>query len=220
MVFREFHGFLGGIEPMPVKNDSYFRHLKPAEKDYKRSDGGGLFMLVTKTGSKLWRYAYNFDAKQKLLAIGPYPHVSLADARLRGTVGAVFRFAIATGRAERDPTGDLRGALITPTVTHRATIVEPNAVGALLRAIDGFEGQAVTRYALKLASLVLVRPSELRKAEWTEFNLIDGEWRIPGAKMKMRRPHRVPLAPPDDPRATTESQRHDAGRTRSQDALR
>jgi integrase len=115
--------------------------------------------------------------------------------RLRGTVGAVFRFAVATGRAERDPTGDLRGALITPTVTHRATIVEPNAVGALLRAIDGFEGQAVTRYALKLAPLVFVRPGELRKAEWTEFNLTDGEWRIPGAKMKMRRPHRVPLAP-------------------------
>jgi len=88
---------LGGIEPMPVKNDTYFRHLKTGEKDYKRSDSGGLFMLVTKSGSKLWRYAYNFDAKQKLLAIGPYPHVSLADARLRGTVGAVFRFAIATG---------------------------------------------------------------------------------------------------------------------------
>ena len=281
---------------MPVKNDSHFRHLKAGEKDYKRSDSGGLFMLVTKTGSKLWRYAYRFDAKQKLLAIGQYPLVSLADARtrrdntkrlladgidpsverkaerrqarmarsntfetvakelmdkfeaegdapatlkkkqwlldfankelgkrpiaelkapeildalrkiekrgkhetatrLRGTVGAVFRFAIATGRAERDPTGDLRGALITPTVTHRATMVEPNAVGGLLRAIDGFEGQAVTRYALKLAPLVFVRPGELRKAEWTEFNLTDGEWRIPGAKMKMRRPHRVPLAP-------------------------
>jgi hypothetical protein len=209
---------LGGIEPMPVK--------KAGEKDYKRSDSGGLFMLVTKTGSKLWRYAYNFDSKQKLLALGQYPVTSLADARVkrddakkllaegidpsvnrkeerrnarmarantfeavakelmdkseaegdapktlkkkqwlldfankefgkrpiaeikapeildalrkiekrgrhetatraRGTIGAVFRFAIATGRAERDPTADLRGALITPTVTHRATIVEP-----------------------------------------------------------------------------------------------
>jgi len=209
-------------------------------------------MLVTKSGSKLWRYAYSFDAKQKLLALGQYPIVSLADARarrddakklladgtdpsverkaerrnariarsntfgaiakelmekfeaegdapttlkkkqwlldfankefgkrpiaelkapeildalrkvekrgrhetatrVRSTVGAVFRFAIATGRAERDPTGDLRGALITPTVTHRATIVEPNAVGALLRAINGFEGHAVTRYALRVA---------------------------------------------------------------------
>lgn len=112
---------------------------------------------------------------------------------MRNTVGAVFRFAIATGRAERDPTGDLRGALIAPTVTHRATIVEPRAVGALLRAIDGFEGRASTRYALKLAPLVFVRPGELRKAEWAEFNLGDAEWRITAAKM--RRPHRVPLAP-------------------------
>ena len=115
--------------------------------------------------------------------------------RARSTVGAVFRFAIATGRAERDPTADLRGALITPTVTHRATIVEPKAVGALLRAIDGFEGHAVTRYALKLAPLVFVRPGELRQGEWAEFDLADAEWRIPAKKMKMRRPHRVPLAP-------------------------
>jgi integrase len=114
--------------------------------------------------------------------------------RVRSTVGAVFRYAIATGRAERDPSVDLRGALITPTVTHRATIVEPNAVGALLRAIEGFEGQPTTRYALQLAPLVFVRPGELRKAEWTEFNLTDAEWRIPASKMKMRRPHRVPLA--------------------------
>ena len=68
---------------MPVKNDSYFRHLKADEKDYRRSDGGGLFMLVIKTGSKLWRCAYSFDAKQKLLAIGQYPVVSLADARTK-----------------------------------------------------------------------------------------------------------------------------------------
>lgn len=114
--------------------------------------------------------------------------------RARRTIGAVFRFAIATGRAERDPTADLRGALITPTVTHRATIVEPKAVGALLRAIDGFEGHAVTRYALKLAPLAFVRPGELRQAEWAEFDLVGAEWRIPAKKMKMRRPHRVPLA--------------------------
>jgi Arm DNA-binding domain len=68
---------------MPAKNDSYFRHLKAGEKDYKRSDSGGLFMLVTKTGSKLWRYAYSFDDKQKLLAIGQYPIISLADARTK-----------------------------------------------------------------------------------------------------------------------------------------
>jgi integrase len=80
-------------------------------------------------------------------------------------------------------------------VTHRATIVEPGAVGALLRAIDGFEGQPVTRLALQLAPLVFVRPGELRKAEWTEFNVGAAEWRIPAVKMKMRKPHRVPLAP-------------------------
>src|SRR5262249_47739531 len=104
--------------------------------------------------------------------------------RARSTIGAVFRFAIATGRADRDPTADLRGALITPTVTHRATIVEPRAVGALLRAIDGFGGHAVTRHALRLAPLVFVRPGELRQAEWAEFNLADTEWRIPARKMK------------------------------------
>lgn len=89
----------------------------------------------------------------------------------RSTIGAVFRFAIATGRAERDPTADLHGTLVTPTITHRATIVEPKAVGALLRAIDCFEGHPVTRHALNLAPLVFVRPGELRQAEWVEFDL-------------------------------------------------
>jgi integrase len=281
---------------MPARNDVAFRSAKPREKPFKLSDGGGLFLLVQPNATKLWRLAYRFDGKQKLLALGQYPIISLADARIRrdaakkllsdgvdpsierkaerrtaqmsrrntfkavaeelmekfeaegdalatlkkkqwlldfantefgnrpiaeikapeildalrkiekrgrhetatrvrSTIGAVFRYAIATGRAERDPSADLRGALITPTVTHRATIVEPNSVGALLRAIDGFEGQPTTRYALQLAPLVFVRPGELRKAEWTEFNVDDAEWRIPGAKMKMRRPHRVPLAP-------------------------
>ena len=281
---------------MPARNDVAFRSAKPREKPFKLSDGGGLFLLVQPNATKLWRLAYRFDGKQKLLALGQYPVTSLADARLRrdaakkllsegidpsierkterraaqlgrrntfaavaeelmakfkaegdaattlkkkqwllefakvefgkrpiadlkapeilealrkiekrgrhetatrvrSTVGAVFRYAIATGRAERDPSADLRGALITPTVTHRATIVEPNAVGALLRAIDGFEGQPTTRYALQLAPLVFVRPGELRKAEWSEFFIPEAEWRIPGSKMKTRRPHRVPLAP-------------------------
>ncbi|WP_396604544.1 tyrosine-type recombinase/integrase [Bradyrhizobium sp. YCK136] len=287
---------LGGIAPMPGKSETFFRNLRAAEKDFKSSDSGGLHMLVTKGASKLWRLSYRFDGKQKLLAIGQYPVITLADARTkrdaakkllaegidpsearkaerraasiarsntfkavadelmekfraegnaeatlkkkqwlldfaiaelgkrpiaeigapevldvlrkierrgkhetatraRGTIGAVFRFGIATSRCERDPSLDLRGALVTPTVTHRATIVEPAAVGALLRAIDGFEGQPVTRLALQLAPLVFVRPGELRKAEWTEFNTGAAEWRIPAAKMKMRRPHRVPLAP-------------------------
>jgi integrase len=114
--------------------------------------------------------------------------------RLRSTCGQVFRYAIATGRAERDPSADLRGALTAPKVKHRAAVIDPKAIGALLRAIDGYDGQPITLAALKLASLVFVRPGELRRAEWTEFDLDEAEWRIPGAKMKMGLPHRVPLS--------------------------
>jgi integrase len=114
--------------------------------------------------------------------------------RLRSTCGMVFRYAIATGRAERDPSGDLRGALTTHQVTHRATIIEPTDIGALLRAIDGFGGQPTTRAALRLAPHVFVRPGELRQAEWSEFDLYAAVWSIPATKMKMRRPHRVPLS--------------------------
>jgi integrase len=106
----------------------------------------------------------------------------------------VFRYAIATGRAERDPAVDLRGALTAPKVTHRAAIVDPAGIGALLRAIEDYAGLPLTKAALKLAPLVFVRPGELRKAEWAEFDLEHAEWRIPAAKMKMRRLHRVPLS--------------------------
>jgi integrase len=114
--------------------------------------------------------------------------------RLRATCGSVFRYAIATGRAERDPSSDLRGALISHQVRHRATIVEPAHIGALLRAMDGFEGQVTTQAALRLAPHLFVRPGELRQAEWAEFDLEGAVWSIPAAKMKMRRPHRVPLS--------------------------
>jgi integrase len=114
--------------------------------------------------------------------------------RLRSTCGMVFRYAIATGRAERDPSVDLRGALTTPKVIHRAAIVDPAGIGALLRAIEDYDGLPLTKAALKLAPLVFVRPGELRKAEWAEFDLEHAEWRIPATKMKMRRLHRVPLS--------------------------
>jgi integrase len=114
--------------------------------------------------------------------------------RLRSTCGTIFRYAIATGRAERDPSADLRGALTSPKVNHRAAIVDPVGIGALLRAIDGYDGLPMTKAALRLAPLVFVRPGELRHAEWLEFDLAAAEWRIPSAKMKMRRPHRVPLS--------------------------
>jgi integrase len=115
--------------------------------------------------------------------------------RLRATIGEVFRYAVATGRADADPTGALKGALTAPTVEHRAAIVEPKAFGALLRALESYEGAPETRAALELGALTFVRPGELRAAEWAEFDLDAAVWAIPGAKMKMKRPHRVPLAP-------------------------
>jgi integrase len=275
---------------MPL-TDTAIRNAKPGLMLIKLSDGGGLHLLIQAHGAKLWRMAYRHGGKQKTLAFGVYPAVSLAEARarrdaakkllgegvdpstqrkldkqasaitfrlvaedllnkmrregraaatlvktqwllefaypiigerpiakvtalevldvlrkietrgkyetarrLRSTCGMVFRFAIATGRAERDPSVDLRGALTAPQVKHRATILEPAAIGALLRAIEGFDGQATTRAALRLAPMVFVRPGELRHAEWKEFDLDKAEWTIPAEKMKMRRPHRVPLS--------------------------
>jgi integrase len=271
--------------------DTAIRATKPRAKPFKLTDGGGLHLLVKPSGTKLWRLAYRFGGKQRTLALGVYPIVTLAEARsgrnaarellakgidpavkrkldkqsaaitfrvvgeelldkleregrasrtlrktrwllefafaafgdhaigqvtapeillalrrievrgkyetarrLRSTCGMVFRYAIATGRAERDPSADLRGALTIPTVNHRAAILEPRAIGALLRAIDGFEGHAATAMALRLAPFVFVRPGELRHAEWKEFDFDNAEWRIPAEKMKMRRSHRVPLS--------------------------
>ena len=114
--------------------------------------------------------------------------------RLRSMCGAVFRYAIAIGRAQRDPSVDLRGALTAPKVIHRAATVDPAGIGALLRAIEDYDGLPLTKAALKLAPLVFVRPGELRKAEWDEFDFEHAEWRIPAAKMKMRRPHQFPLS--------------------------
>jgi integrase len=107
----------------------------------------------------------------------------------------VLRYAIATGRAERNPVADLRGALPPVKQTHHAAIIEPNAIGGLLRAIDGYQGSFVTKCALRLAPLLFVRPGELRHAEWVEFDLDGAQWNLPAEKMKMREPHLVPLAP-------------------------
>jgi integrase len=272
--------------------DVAVRNAKPSTKPRKLSDGGGLHVLIQPTGGKLWRLAYRFSGKQKTLALGVYPVVSLEEARrrrdeakellarsvdpsvqrkadkqagkdssfrgvaeeviakleregraqvtltkkrwlldfaypafgdrpvaeitardllallrkiegrglyetarrLRSTCGMVFRYAIATGRAERDPSMDLRGALTAPRVNHRATIIDPKGIGGLLRAIDGFDGQPTTRAALRFAAYVFVRPGELRHAEWNEVDLDTAVWSIPAEKMKMRRPHRIPLA--------------------------
>ncbi len=115
--------------------------------------------------------------------------------KLKTAIGDVFRYAIATARAENDPTTALRGALVTPTVTPRAAIVAPKAFGSLLRAIEDYQGANETRAALELLALTFVRPGELRAAEWVEFDLDAAVWEIPGGRMKMRKAHRVPLAP-------------------------
>lgn len=275
--------------------DTAIKNAKPREKDYKLFDGYGLHVLVTRSGSKLWRMKYRYRRREKLLSFGPYPLVTLKHARekrddarlmlledrdpseekkrarierdreravtlgavaqeylkklekegrapatmkklrwlvsliepqlaerpllqieaqdvlrllrkvesngtyettrrLRSTIGSVFRFAIASGRASSDPTDALKGALIRPTVKSRSAILDRLEFGRLLNAIDGFSGQPATMHALQLLSLMAPRPGELRQAQWCEFDLENAVWRVPPERMKMRRPHRVPLA--------------------------
>jgi integrase len=114
--------------------------------------------------------------------------------RVHQSCGQVFRYAIATGRAERDISSDLRGAIPPVKKSHHASIIDPKGIGELLRAITSYQGYFVTKCALRLAPLFFVRPGELRSAEWSEFNFDAAEWRIPAAKMKMRETHIVPLA--------------------------
>lgn len=277
---------------MPL-TDVAIRSAKPPTKTVRLFDASGLYLEMSPAGGRWWRWKYHFAGKEKRLALGVYPEVSLKEARARrddarrqlaagidpceakkaaklvqggadsfeaiarewhakfapGWVashgdrilrrleadifpwlgkrpiaemkapevlaalrriesrgaletahramqncGQVFRYAVATGRAERDPTGDLRGALPPPKEKHHASIVEPSRVGELLRAIDSYQGFYVTRCALRLAPLVFVRPGELRKATWDEINFATAEWRIPAARMKMREVHIVPLS--------------------------
>ncbi len=275
--------------------DIAVRKAAVRDKPYRLSDEKGLYLEIALSGSKYWRWKFRFAGKEKRLALGVYPEVSLAEARAardgarkllasgvdpsearkaqkasrvelaensfeaiarewfakyaptwvdthadkiirrlerdifpwvgsrpidkvtapillvclrriegRGAIetahralqncGQVFRYAIATGRAERDPAADLRGALSPVVESHHASITDPKAIGALLRSIEGYEGSLVTKCALRLAALVFVRPGELRKAEWAELDLDKAEWRIPAARMKMREVHIVPLA--------------------------
>jgi hypothetical protein len=261
--------------------DAQVKNAKPKTKPYKLSDGGGLYLEVMPTGSKLWRMKFKrANGKESRLAFGSYPEISLAEARDKRTAarklasdgvdladhrnaqkaakasetantfeavarewlaknkdgwakshhdkilgrfendvfpfigtrpiatifapdllavirriegrgvletahralancGQVFRYAVATGRAERDPSGDLKGAL--PSVksrrTHFAAVTEPKQVAELLRALDGYRGTPTVRAALQLAPLVFVRPGELRTAEWVHIDLDAAEWR-------------------------------------------
>ena len=261
-------------------------------KPYRMADGGGLYLEVAPSGGRLWRWKYRHAGKEKRLALGAYPAITLADARdrcaearkllaagvdpgeqrkaekaagaeraansfeviarewlgkqtwvdgyrvkvdawlandvfpyiggrpvaeltapeflrmarrieERGAIESAhrilqvcaqaMRYAIATGRADRNPVADLRGALASPEERHHAAITDPGELGGLLRAIEGYSGDVVTRAALKLSALLFVRPGELRHAEWAEIDLDRAEWNIPAGKMKMRQPHLVPL---------------------------
>ena len=273
--------------------DTLIRNAKPGTKPIKLFDERGLFLLVTPTGGKWWRFRYMFDGKEKLLSLGVYPDVSLKDARERrdearklvangvnpsenrkiqksaradliansfevvarewfakysatwaknhgdriirrferdifpwigarpiaeinapellatvrrienrgaletahralGNCGQVFRYAVATGRAERDPSGDLRGALPPVRGTHFAATTEPKRFAEILRALDGYEGTLTVRCALRLAPLVFVRPGELRNAQWADIDFEAAEWRY--LVTKTNTPHIVPLA--------------------------
>lgn len=114
--------------------------------------------------------------------------------RIKQLSGQVMRYAIATGRAEREPTADLKGALTRPVERHHAAITNPRELGELLRAIDGYNGTLVVKSALQLAPLVFVRPNELCAAEWSEFDVEAGQWNIPATRIKTRQPLAVPLS--------------------------
>lgn len=114
--------------------------------------------------------------------------------RLMQFASQIFRYAVATARLASDPTRDLRGALTAPKVKHHGAIIEAGKAGELLRAIDGYAGHYTTVFALKLAPHLFVRPTELRFADWAEIDLDAAVWAIPATRMKMRKPHHVPLS--------------------------
>lgn len=274
--------------------DTAIRNAKPEDKPRKLADEKGLFLLVHPNGSKYWRLKYRFGGREKLLALGVYPEITLADARQRRddarkllangadpgetnkatkaagadkaansfeivarewwqtkkqptlseghaarilrqfeldmfpwigkkpvadltapdllsavrriesrgalesahralqNCGQVLRYAVATGRAVRDVSVDLRGALPPVKETHLAAVTEPKQVAPMLRAFDDYTGSFVTKCALRLAPLVFVRPGELRKAEWTDIDLEQAEWRY--LVTKTNTPHIVPLS--------------------------
>lgn len=127
---------------------------------------------------------------RKIEATGAYESAR----RMRSVLSRVFRYGVATVRCAKDVAADLRGAIAVPKVKHFAAITRPSEVGALLRAIDGYTGHKVTVMAMRLSPHVLLRPGELRQAEWTDIDFDEAIWFIPAERMKMRRPHRVPLS--------------------------
>lgn len=167
-----------GKSPATLSKTSY--HLSLANRDFGRKP------ISEITAPMILRCLRKVEAK------GNYETAH----RLRSRIGSIFRYAVASGITDVDPTYALRDALIRPTVTHRAAITEPKALGLLLNTIESFEGQATTKIAMKLLAYLAQRPGEIRHAKWEEFDFIENVWSIPAAKMKMRKPHNVPLPDP------------------------
>jgi integrase len=270
------------------------KQAKPKTKAYSLSDGGWLYLLVKPNGTKAWRFNYRFNGKQKTLAIGVYPAISLKAARKkheeardnlangidpnvakkahktaaqdalansfeiialewlqkrgarsestehrqknllkndlfpylgkrpvslissqellaalrriesRGAIetahrakqlaGQIFRYAIATGRADRDPSFDLKGALAQPKRNHFKSLTEPSEIAPLMSAIKNYNGTPTVMAALKLSPLLFCRPGELRHLEWKEVKFNEARIELPAEKMKMKEPHIIPLS--------------------------
>ncbi|MBA5239055.1 tyrosine-type recombinase/integrase [Pectobacterium aroidearum] len=278
---------------MPL-TDVKVRSAKPEDKAYKLTDGEGMHLMVHPNGSKYWRLQYRFDGKQKTLALGVYPEITLSEARqrrdeakrqiatgtdpceqkkvdkqlrqtlvdntfkaialewheykrpnwskgyaedlmeafendifpdigkrpvaeikplemltslrklekrgvldklrkIRQACNQVFRYAIVTGRAENNPASELASALPPPKATHYPHLL-PDELPTFLRALSTYSGSKVTQLATRILMLTGVRTIELRQAEWKEFDFEKGLWEVPKERMKMRRPHLVPLS--------------------------
>ena len=202
-----------GIDPMQAKREDRAAKMLAASNDFesvartylKKVASDRAASTIEKNKAWLERNVFPVIGALPIASIGPRDVLAmLQKIEVRGAVesahkikqlcGQVFRFAIASGLAERDVTADLRGALSAVPKTHYASITEPAEVGALLRAIYTYSGHPYACAALKLSPLLFVRPGELRAAEWAEFDLDAAEWRIPGTKMKMGLDHIVPLS--------------------------
>jgi integrase len=202
-----------GIDPMQAKRDVRAARALAASNNFESVARAYLAKVapsraastLKKNTSWLERNVFPTIGARPIADITPHDVLAvLQKIEARGAVesahkikqlcGQVFRFAIATGLAERDVTADLRGTLSAVPTTNYAAITEPTQVGALLRAIYAYSGHPYAKAALQLTPLLFVRPGELRAAEWEEINLDAAEWRIPGPKMKMGIDHIVPLA--------------------------
>ena len=176
-----------------------------AEEYLKRLEEGGAaqatlsknrWLLIELASPLHKRPAAKVTPAEILVILQKYEKAGLRETakRLRGVIGAVFRLAVATLRAETDPTYALRGAIAAPIVSHRAAITDEKLLGALMVAIDGYEGWPTLRSALLFLSLTMVRPGEVRRMRRNEIIWPSAIWRIPAERMKMRRPHDVPLS--------------------------